>query len=286
MKKSLAFLALGLLTSCQTTEWQLKQVKIVEGMDVPESAVYDEKSDLVYVSNMETSTKGFWENDGKSFITAMTPEGNIVNRRWLDSKKGATLNSLKGLTILNGYIYFADNTQLKRTSLKKPGKVEVFDMPGAQKLNDLGNDGKAVLVTDTAQSAIYRFFPETRERTMIKSPKVVNGVTYANGKYYAVSFGEHEVYELDATGEKEPVPFGLADKFTNLDGIEVLKDGSFLISDVKGNAIFTVSPDRKTVKKLAELPWAADIALDRERSLLYVPSLLTKRVYIYKLEEI
>ena len=78
-------------------------------MDVPESAVYDEKSDLVYVSNMETSTKGFWENDGKSFITAMTPEGNIVNRRWLDSKKGATLNSLKGLTILNGYIYFADN---------------------------------------------------------------------------------------------------------------------------------------------------------------------------------
>ncbi len=94
---------------------------------------------------------------------------------------------------------------------------------------------------------------------------------------------EHEVYELDGSGKEEPIAFGLADKFTNLDAIEVLHDGTFLISDVKGNPVFTVSPDRKIVKKLADLEWAADLGVDPETGLVFVPSLVPNKVVIYQL---
>jgi hypothetical protein len=283
MKKLILLLSIIALTSCQSKNWSLRHVKTVEGFDVPESMVYDEESQMVYISNMETATKGYWENDQKSFISLMSPDGQVQNMRWLNSSSNNVLNSTKGLTILDGYLYFADNTELKRCRISQPNKVDVFKLPKALKLNDVANDGESILVTDTAQGVIYRFFPETGTHKVIPAPKTINGITYDNGQYYAVSFGEHEVYEIDITGETAPVPFGLADNFTNLDGIEVLDDGTFIISDVKGHAIFSVSADRKTVKKLATLTWAADIGIDRQRKLLFVPSLTGKKIAIYQL---
>jgi len=249
--KGIAALGIISLTSCSSTEWSMKELKTVEGFDIPESMIHDKTSDLVYVSNIETSTAGFWENDGKSFITEMKVDGGITKKHWLNSTSSNKLNALKGLTILDGYLYFTDNAELKRCRLSDPTKVETFTLPKAQKLNDLATDGRSILVSDTGQGVIYRFFPSGKH-TIIKAPKAVNGVTYADGNYYAVSFGEHEIYELDVTGKEEPKAFGLATHFSNLDGIEVLEDGTFIISDLSGHSVYSVSPDRKKVKKLAE----------------------------------
>ena len=45
------------------------------------------------------------------------------------------------------------------------------------------------------------------------------------------------IYEIDPAGVAEPIPFGLSSHFTNLDAIEVLPDGSFLVSDFKGKVL-------------------------------------------------
>jgi len=231
---------------------------------------------------METSSEGFWEDDGKSYISTMTNEGTIIEERWLDSTSAHPLNSIKGMTILHDYLYFSDNTELKRCKLSDPSVVEIIALPNALKLNDLANDGTSVLVTDTAQGAIYRVSPDGTH-TMIKAPAGVNGVTFSAGKYYAVSFTQHELYEIDETGEKEPVAFGLADSFTNLDAIEVLKDGSFIVSDLKAHAILHVSADRSKVTKLAECKWAADIGINADQTRIFAPGLKTKTVVIYEL---
>jgi hypothetical protein len=104
------------------------------------------------------------------------------------------------------------------------------------------------------------------------------------GKLFAVSWTLHEVYELDPTGKEEPRSFGVASHFTNLDGIEVLEDGSFLVSDFTGNKLAVIAPDRKTVRVLKEIESPADIGLDRVRSLLYVPQFMKNRVAVFKLE--
>jgi len=80
------------------------------------------------------------------------------------------------------------------------------------------------------------------------------------------------------------VPFGLAAHFTNLDAIEVLDNGLFIVSDYTGNKICSISKDRKTVSTLIELQSPADVGLDRENKLLYVPEMLVNRATILELK--
>ena len=98
-----------------------------------------------------------------------------------------------------------------------------------------------------------------------------------------MTWASHEIYQIDPGGKTEPVAFGLADKFVNLDGIDVLGDGTFVISDFKANRLYTVAPDRKTVKLLVEVDTPADIIIDRQRNLLYAPSYKSNEITIYKL---
>jgi len=120
---------------------------------------------------------------------------------------------------------------------------------------------------------------------VIKAPEAVNGITFHDGRMYAVSWKLHEIYELDPSGKAEPKPFGLASHFAGLDGIEVLEGGTFVVSDFAGNKVCTISPDRKTVRTYLRVQSPADIGIDRKRGLLYVPLFMKNRVCTYELPE-
>lgn len=68
-----------------------------------------------------------------------------------------------------------------------------------------------------------------------------------NGKGFISRLHPDGTVEIDTSGKQPPQPFGLADHFTNLDGIEVLEDGTFIVSDFVGDKVCLISPDRKTV---------------------------------------
>ena len=78
--------------------------------------------------------------------------------------------------------------------------------------------------------------------------------------------------------------FGLAEHFTNLDGIEVLDDDSNIVSDFMGNKVSLISPDRKTVTTLAEADTPADIGINRRNGLLYVPHFMKDKLTVFRLE--
>jgi len=137
------------------------------------------------------------------------------------------------------------------------------------RVSNMACDGVAVYVSDTAAGVVYRMAADGVTR--VKAPAGVNGIAFSGGKMYAVSWDLHEVYELDPTGQGEPVPLGLARHFKTPDGIEGLQDGTLLVSDMHGNRVAAVTPDRENVYTLVELPTPADIGLDRERRLLYIP---------------
>ncbi|MBE0534437.1 MAG: hypothetical protein IH624_02125 [Phycisphaerae bacterium] len=263
--------------------WGVELVKVVAGMDVPECALYDHERRQVYVSNISTSNKGYWVEDGKGFLSVLSPEGVTKKLRWVDSTDAMPIHAPKGLGILDGYLYFADVTALKRVAISG-GEVETIALPEAKRLNDVAADGEAIWVSDVELSKIYRVDMEGKVRE-IPAPEHVNGVTCHDGKMYAVSWFHHDVYEVDPAGEKEPVAFGLADHFTNLDGIEVLDDGTFLVSDFTGGKVCTIAADRRTVNTLVELETPADIGLDRANGLLYVPQLKLDKVVIFRLRK-
>ena len=117
----------------------------------------------------------------------------------------------------------------------------------------------------------------------LKAPEGVNGVTCYKGQIFAVSFAQHEIYEIDPSGVGEPRSFGLAEHFRSLDGIEVLKDASILVSDLIGNRIALVSPDRKEVSTVIELPAPADFSINQRNNYIYIPQLFHDRLAVYQL---
>jgi DNA-binding beta-propeller fold protein YncE len=262
--------------------WSAEFVQTTEGFKIPECVVLDPKRNCLYVSNVDTDDKGYWVDDGKGFISQIDEKGQILKRKLLDSTAQNPVNAPKGMAVLGDHLYYNDNKRLMRYNLATATPPEEIRLPQTEKLNDMAADGKFVYATDNGLGIIYRIDPEGNHKTL-KAPKSVNGVTCSNGNIFAVSWELHEIYEIDPAGITEPKPFGLASHFTNLDAIEVLPDGSFLVSDFMGNKVSVVSPDRKTVKTIAQLTTPADVGLNRDKTMLYIPQLTVNKVVVYKL---
>jgi len=273
MKRSawLVMLALSMLpalTGCSEA-WKAQQITATGQLAVPECTLVDAMTGKVYVSNMDTDAGEYWADDGKGSIALLAPGGTPMNLRWQVSTKEVPIHSPKGMAIFQGVLYVADNTRVLGFPLTDAKGVKPLQGPKGRHLNDVATDGQAVYVSDTAAGVVYRMAKDGVTR--VKAPAGVNGITCFKGSLYAVSWDLHEVYQLDPTGEGDPVPMGLAHEFKTPDGIEVLDDGTILVSDMHGNRVAAIAPDRKHVYTLVGLETPADIGLDRERRLLYIP---------------
>ena len=263
--------------------WVAQQTAVVSQMKVPECACVDAKSGAVYVSNMDTTTQDYWVDDDAASISVLRPRGDVFAMRWKESKPEAPLHSPKGMCVLDGILYVADNTRVVAYPVMDDVEPPKLMGPTGRHLNDVATDGVAVYVSDTDAGVVYRMGAKGVAR--IKAPEGVNGITFFKGKMFAVSWTRHEVYELDPTGKADPVPFGLAEHFQTPDGIEVLDDGTFLVADLKGNRVAAISPDRRTVRTLIDLKTPADIGLDVVRRRLYVPQFEEDCVAVYRLTQ-
>ena len=260
--------------------WEAERVGVLEGFQVPECVLVNRQADVVYVSNLEISPGAYWKADGKGFISLLQAEGVMEKRRWRDSTADVPLHEPKGMCVVDGVLYVADIFRVMTYPLTG-GDGKPIAIPGAKQLNDMVAHGGFAYVSDTATGKIHKLClpPMT-----LKAPESVNGITFDDkGRMFAVSWEGHEVYEIDPNGTADPKPFGLADRFQGLDGIEVLDDGTFVVSDLKAGKVCLVSPDRKTVTTLAKVKSPADVGLDRLRKLLYVPTLEENKVVIFKL---
>lgn len=276
--------AILICTGCSDTkqQWTAEHVTTVSGFKVPECALYDPASGLVYIANMDCNIGDYWTDDGKGFLSVLGKDHSLQTERWVDSQPDAPIHEPKGMCLLGEHLYFNDNTRLMRCTLSGEN-VEVV-ASDFNKANDLASDGKSVWVSDTGAGKIFCVSPDGNKRE-IKSPAAINGITFSGDQMFGVSWELHEIYELDPSGEKDPIAFGLADHFNTLDAIEVLEDGTFIVSDFGGNKICTIGVDRTSVTTLVELTTPADVGLNRTDGLLYVPQLTESKVAVYRLQK-
>jgi len=247
--------------------------------------VVDPATGYLYVSNIESKPDEYWANDGKGFISRLKPDGKVDAIRWRTSTPKCVLNAPKGMCIVGRTLYVADNSRVVTFSLTGAG-TGVIKVPGAKQLNDMATDGKAPYVSDTETGKVYRLDVSGRgKHHVIRGPKSVNGIAFWKGRMYGVSWDLHDVYELDPSGKSDPKPFGLARHFQNLDGIEVLGDGSFVVSDFTGNQVCLIAPNRKSVAQVAACESPADIGLDRKRMRVYAPLFMKDEIKVYGLRQ-
>jgi DNA-binding beta-propeller fold protein YncE len=281
----LCLLSLAAVGCAAGPAWRAREIAAMGGFDAPECVAVDGMSHAALVSNIATATQQYWADDGAGFISRLRSGGAPESMRWKDSTPQLPLNAPKGMCILEAHLYVADNTRVVCYPIATAEPGRAIDVPGARRLNDMASDGTAAYVSDTATGKIYRIDPKGDVKEL-KGPPGVNGITFFKGRMFAVSWDLHEVYELDPHGKADPTPFGVAANFKTPDGIEVLDDGTFVVSDFTAGRVATISPDRRTVGTILLTQTPADIGLDRERGILYVPRLQANQVGVYKLEKV
>ena len=266
----------GVGTDGAQARWQIEAVAAInKGLATPECVVLLPSGDTA-ISNIQTEEAGYWVDDGKAYISLADAQGNLLKPHWIKSTPAFPLHAPKGMCVCQGKLYFTDNQTLKRCDVATGKNLEVIPGLFGEKFNDLASDGDSVWVSDVGASKILCVRPDGTFRA-VKSPPNPNGLTCWRGKVFAVSWEAHDLYEVDPTGQRDPQAFGLASHFTSLDGIEVLDDGTFLVSDFRGNKVCAVTPDRKTVYMLIEMETPADIGIDRKNGLLFVPQFMANK---------
>lgn len=278
LKKSCVVFSCALIAGCSSMRVkEVEKVGVIRGLDWPESVLVDAERNNIYISNIETIEMHGWDNDGRGFITAIVDDGKLIRKRWVDSKPWNILNAPKGMCIKDNVLYVADNSRLLSWPIKMPDPARVIKLPGAEQLNDIAADDMFIYVSDTKQGTIYKLPPRGSGKRL-KAPKGVNGLACFEDKLFAVSISEGEIYEIDKTGRKQPRAVGLKKHFKGLDSIMFFDDGSSIVTDLRGNKLFSVNSDMTEVVKLADIKWPADLGIDYENQIIYVPLLKNGQV--------
>ena len=273
--------------SVTVKEWTLVPLRSVKGFKTPECAEVNPADGTVYVSNLFAVTRdAVGALDANGFISTLEPGGKVRAYKSIQGTPALPIHGAAGMCFFKGYLYFNDRNGLKRRRLDGSEPTEVVTVPGSKSFNDAGCDDKYVYVT--GGDCIYRVDADGNSNKFLEL-KGVNGIKSCSGKLFAVTTNKakSDLYELDPGGKEAPKAFGLAPKFAGIDGIEILPDGTFLITDCHGHKVYSVAPDRKTVKLLAEgLEYPADLGVDFTRRLVYVPQFYRNTVEVYSLKAI
>ncbi len=284
----LIVIGVALLSGCATpaTTWSLEHTRSVKGFKTPECAEAHPAAGTVYVSNIFAVTRdAVGALDSNGFISTLAPGGKLIARKAIVGTKALPIHGASGMCFFNGYLYFNDRNGLKRCPLSDTTKIEVVPVPEIDHgFNDAGCDETYVYVT--GHNAIFRVDRQGKGGKFVDL-KGANGVKAWNGKLFTATTNgkETDLYEIDPTGKTPPKAFGLAPKFAGIDGLEILRDGTFLITDCHGHKVYTIAPDRKTVTLVAEgLEYPADLGVDHQRSLVYIPQFFRNTVEVYRLK--
>jgi DNA-binding beta-propeller fold protein YncE len=276
-------LAAGGCHAAKQTGWVAEEASSLARFESPECAAVDPATGMVYIASRGSRTAAAPAEKEKAFITRLKSGGMIDTARWKEGTPELPLVSPRGMCIVGGQLYVADGTQVVVYPLTgdKPGRL--ISVPGAKHLAGMATDGTAAYVCDPAAWKVFRI-EEDAVTTEIKAPPSVLGIAFHGRQMFAVSSQLRDVYDVDSTGKAEPTPFGLDKRFGSPLGIQVMDDGSILVSDTTLHQVTLISPDRKTVRPLTRASLPGQIAVDAKRKLLYIPLPESDRVTVYRLD--
>jgi hypothetical protein len=258
------------------------------GLATPESALPDPSGTFAYVSNVNGKPT---EKDGDGFISKVgLDDGRIIAREWA---KG--IDAPKGLALANGKLYTSDIDKLVEIDTADGKIVAKYDAPGAEFLNDVSADAHGnIYVSDSSTSTIWRLADGKLEK-WLDGPelKFPNGLHAAGDKLIIAAWGAPGT-SASSSAPANLVEVSIPDKTVrdlgdgtpvgNLDGIEPLDDGSFLVSDWVAGALYRIDAAGKA-ELLLDLPQgSADIGWVPDKRLVLIPMMNDDKLVAYKVE--
>jgi DNA-binding beta-propeller fold protein YncE len=257
-----------------------------KGLAQPESVVEDPVTGVIYVSNINGAVM---QKDGNGFISRLTADGKMLERQWV---KG--LNSPTGLALHDRTLYAADVDQLIEINAASGEILKRYDAKGAIFLNDVVVDGEgAVYVSDTPMNTIWRLkdgrFEPWLASDALNGP---NGLLVQGNTLIVASLGK-----IQSQGQKKELgsllsvsledqkisKIGKGDLIGNLDGLQAIQPGVYLVTDWAQGALYRVDAKGKVDELIDLNQGSADLAYMPGNKLLLIPMMLDNSLAAYSL---
>ena len=274
MKSIFAFLIIlaGLNINTLKAQKLEKVWETTQGLKTPESVIYDDKNDVIYVANINGESAA---KDGNGFISILKPDGSVKTEQWVTG-----LNAPKGMAIFNDKLYVSDIDQLVEIDIKNGKIIKKYDAPGAVFLNDVTACMNGMIFVSDTRTAKIHVLSEGKlavwlEGEPLKNP---NGLMAENGKLLV---GDNSIFEIDITTKEIKV---IIDDSGGVDGLEKNNNGELVFSNWPGR-IF-IQKNSKTIKLLdttAQELKTADIDYALKLNLLLVPTFFGNQIIAYKI---
>ncbi|WP_445738203.1 SMP-30/gluconolactonase/LRE family protein [Mariniflexile sp.] len=245
-----------------------------ETTDLPalESVIFDEKRNVLYVSIQADKEPG----DGS--IATVSLDGELLNLKFTSG-----LNDPKGMAIVGDKLYVGDLFDLVEIDLETGNILKKYTDKKVRYFNDVTADGAGnVYVTDMHASSIYKLDANKNFTEWYASPNIesANGLLvvgneliiggwgyFTDGKALDAGIGKLHKMNLETQELSAITP----DALGNLDGVQVLDDNSYIVSDWKEGKVFKVNKDGTSEELLDTERGAADLWYIRDKKLLLLP---------------
>jgi len=281
---SFTFLVSALITS-STFSNSIELLWEIKDLANPESVVYDDRTDTVFVSNQNYSGK-----DGEASIGKLSIEGVVLNKEWV---KG--LNEPKGIAISGDRLFVSDVKSLVEISIEEERIIKRYEAKGANALNDVViNEQGEVFVSDMFNSSIYKLEKDGQLKLWLESPELENpnGLLIVKNNLIISAWGSFNNKKPLTASQGNLIQVNMKDKsiknltnkaLGNLDGIQVYKNGQYLVSDWVTGDIY-LSNETYDFKRILNLEQSSgDIAFIQEEELLLIPMAKQGKVLAYKI---
>ncbi len=294
MKKSIIWAAIGLISififscggqqksesiSLETLRLKLTQKwATAQDLKVPESVLYDDVRDILYISNINGSPL---EKNGKGFISKVTLTGEIENLEWVTG-----LNAPKGSGIWQNKLFVTDIDELVEINIETGEIINKCPNENSVFLNDITvDDSGNVYVSDmSAENSVIYKFTDGKLEIWLQDEQIAqpNGLFFEKGKLL-VGTGDGYLKSVDLADKLITI---IAETGFGIDGVQSDGKGNFLVSDWQGKTAFIRSAGE--VKELMNTADSkinsADIEFIPEKNMLLIPTFFDNRVVAYLLE--
>ncbi|WP_286967412.1 hypothetical protein [Flavobacterium sp. UBA4854] len=275
MKKNVYYvLVLFTISFSSIAQHSLNRIWITDSiLPVPESVLFDKADQILYTSLMDGSPA---ERDGKGSIGKLTVDGKIINLNWISG-----LNAPKGMAKFKNKLFVADLTEIVIIDIKQQKILKKIIVDGSKILNDVTVDKKGVVyVSDPKVGKIFKLENEIAT-VYLENLNKPNGLKAIDTDLYFLDSGS--LYKMDSKKNKQLLAEGMDE---NTDGIEPITDNAFIVSCWTGVIYYVHKDGSKEILSdtRKEEYYTADIGLDKEKKIVYVPSLFKKTIAAYSLK--
>ena len=242
-------------------------------LKVPESVLFNSKSKMLFVSNIDGKPQ---EKDLKGSIARISLDGKKIEQNW-----AINLSAPKGMAIYNQTLYVADVDEVVGIDIKTGKVSKRIPVKGAVFLNDITIDKSGVIYVSDSRTGNVHLIKNGIVSMYLEKQMGVNGLLSVDNNLYLLVKGT--LWKSDKTKTLSKVADGMDE---STDGIEQTSNKDFIVSCWSG-VIYHVKADGSKQELLdtrAEKINSADIGFDAKNNIIYVPTFFKNRVAAYQLK--